>query len=219
MKWSSKKGQIGMIEMIMVMVVVMILLVIGMVFYFKFSAAHTEKVGEKVSEERASVIVSTIVQLPEIECTYLGSRTSKACADVLKLLALSEKDGEMDIEHRRHYSNLFGYMTIKFEQLCPPTTGKECSSGNPKLFMNPGYPEIPSGDISCGTYPEIPPAEMSCGTWTIYDNPRKGAIMGETPFRSMPIALYYPIALNVFDPEKGWSEEMYAFGQLKIYIY
>ena len=92
-KWSSK-AQIGMMEMIMVMVVITILLVIGMVFYFKFSASSIEKTGETITEETAAVIVSTIVQLPEIECSYLGSRSTKTCADTIKLLALSEKDKE-----------------------------------------------------------------------------------------------------------------------------
>ena len=190
MKWSSK-GQIGMMEMIMVLVVITILLVIGMVFYFKFSASHTEKIGERISEDKAAIIVSTVSQLPEIECTYLGSRTSN-CADTIKLHALSVKENELGpsnsefIEHRRHYSNLFGYMTIKFEQLYPSAANVECDVAK---FSNLNYPETPP---------------ISCGTWTVYNNPKPGA---EPTFRTMPIALYYP------------SVGLYTFGQLKIYTY
>jgi len=192
-KWSSK-AQIGMMEMIMVMVVITILLVIGMVFYFKFSASSIEKTGETITEETAAVIVSTIVQLPEIECSYLGSRSTKTCADTIKLLALSEKDKETNsgfIEHRRHYSNLFGYMTIKFEQLYPEPIDVECDDEtfmDQENFINQGMP-------------------TSCKTWTIYNNPKKGANVEETPFRTMPIALYYP------------PSGIYTFGQLKIYMY
>lgn len=170
-KWSSK-GQIGMMEMIMVTIIVTILIIIGMVFYFKFSASSIEKTGERISEDKAAVITATITQLPEIECTYLGSRTAKACADTIKLLALSTKDSLPNtdpefIEHRRHYSNLLGPMIIKFEQLYPETTGTECT-------------QIPA---------ETPPDILSCGNWTIYDNPKANI---EPVFRTMPIALYYP---------------------------
>lgn len=181
-KWSSK-AQIGMVEMIMVMVVVMVLIIIGLIFYFKFSISHVEEVGERISEDKAAVIMSTVSQLPEVECTYLGGRKSKACADTLKLLALSIKDKEKDKEHRRHYSNLYGYMTIIFEQLYPKSE-TECN----EKFSNPDYPETPP---------------VSCGKWTIYDNPKQG----ESTFRTMPIALYYP------------SIDSYTFGQLKIYFY
>ena len=187
------KGQIGMMEMIMVMVVIMILLVIGMVFYFKFSISSTEERAERITEEKAAVIISTIAQLPEIECSDMGSRTT-ACVDTVKLLALSEKDkkGHPDfVEHRVHYSNLFGLVTIKFEQLYPQTSGKECDD---TIFKLPDYPEIP-------------PEELSCGNWTIYDNPKQGADIEYTPFRTMPVALYYP------------TRNMYALGQMKVYFY
>ena len=192
MKWYSK-GQIGMIEMIMVMIVIMVLLVIGIVFYFKFSSAHIEKVGEQISEDKAAVIISTIAQLPEVECSYLGSRTTKACIDTVKLLALSTKEKLPSsspgfIEHRKHYSNLFKYATIKFEQLYPKASEDEC---NHDKYSNPDYPEL---------YP----TEPSCGSWTIYDNPKQGA---NPFFRTMPVTLYYP------------SKGLYSFGQLKIFFY
>jgi len=186
-----KKGQIGMIEMIMVMVVVMVLLIIGLVFYFKFSISSIEQKGERISEDKAAVIISTVSQLPEIECTYLGSRTSKACADTIKLLALSIKDKKGNpgyVEHRRHYSNLYGYMKIVFEQIYPEAKEEEC---DPNVhFSNPSYPEIMG--------------EMGCDKWVIYDNPKPGV---DPTFRTMPLALYYP------------SKNLYTLGQMKIYLY
>ena len=167
----SSKGQIGMIEMIMVLVVIMVIIVIGMVFYFKFSISSMEQLGAKISEDRAAVMMLTIIKLPELECTYLGSRTSKSCIDTIKLLALSTKDKKENIhytEHRRHYSNLLGYMTITFEQLYPETDLEECT---PQIFAKPSYPD------------------NSCGKWVIYDNPKKGV---DPEFRTMPITLYYP---------------------------
>lgn len=189
-KWSSKKAQIGMIEMIMVMVVVMVLLVIGLVFYFKFSISSIEKTGERISEDKAAVLISTVAQLPEIECTFLGSRTSKACADTIKLLALSTKDKKTSPdyeEHRKHYSNLFGYMTITFEQLYPEAEDKEC---DPQTFQKPEYPQLEE--------------KMGCNKWTVYNNPKQGV---EPTFRTMPVALYYP------------SKSVYTFGNLIIYLY
>lgn len=188
-KWFSK-GQIGMMEMIMVMVVVMVLLAVGLVFYFKFSISSLQEKGEDISEDKAAVIVSTVFQLPEIECTYLGSRVSNACVDTLKLLILSTKDKKENpdfIEHRRHYSGLYGYKTIVFEQLYPEAKEEDCTV---EIFANPNYPELGR--------------EMSCGKWTIYDNPKQGV---EPTFRTMPIALYYP------------SKNVYAFGLMKIYNY
>ena len=193
MKWSSK-GQIGMIEMIMVMLVIMILLVVAIVFYFKFSASHIENVGDQITEDKTAVIISTIAQLPEVECSHLGSRTTKSCIDTLKLLSLSlkEKLRSSDpgfIEHRRHYSNLFGYMTITFEQLYPVPETDECDN---EIF-------------SVSTYPETNPNKPSCGKWVIYDNPPKDD--AESIFRTMPVTLYYP------------SKGMNSFGQVKVYLY
>lgn len=188
-KSCSKKAQIGMIEMIMVMVVVMIIIIIGLVFYFRFSGSSMEKTQQRISEDRAAVIISSVSQLPELECSYLGGRLTRACADTIKLLALSMKDKEGNpdyVEHRRHYSDLFGYMTITVEQLYPKPNGKECAI---EVFSNPNYPETPP---------------VGCGNWTIYNNPRKGV---EPLFRTMPIALYYP------------SNDVYTLGQLKVFIY
>lgn len=190
-----KKAQIGMIEMIMVMVVVVVIIVIGMVFYFRFSASHMEKTGERISEDKAAVIISSVAQLPEVECSYLGGRLSRACVDTVKLLTLSMKDNketadseEEYVQHRKHYSDLFGYMVIQAEQLYPKTNGKECTT---TIFNNDAYPEIP-------------PTPTSCGNWTLYNNPKKGA---EPIIRTMPIALYYP------------TNRAYTLGQLKVSIY
>ncbi len=189
MKYCSKKAQIGMIEMIMVMVVVMIIIIIGMVFYFRFSASSMEKTKERISETKSAVIISSVAQLPEIECSYLGGRTTRACVDTIKLLSLSMKDKEGNpdfAEHRKHYSDLFSYMVISVEQLYPKTNGKECTID---VF-------------GLQSYPEAPPT--GCGNWTIYNNPRKGV---EPVFDVMPIALYYP------------SNKAYTIGQLKVFMY
>lgn len=189
MKYYSKKAQIGMIEMIMVMVVVMIIIIISMVFYFKFSGSSIENTQERISEDKAAVIISSVAQLPEIECSYLGGRGTSGCIDTIKLLSLSMKDNKDNpgfVEHRKHYSDLFGYMIITVEQLYPKTNGKECIEG---IYSNPAYPETPP---------------TGCGNWTIYNNPKKGA---EPVFRTMPIALYYP------------TNRVYTLGQLKVSIY
>ncbi|MBU4502501.1 MAG: hypothetical protein KKA79_07930 [Nanoarchaeota archaeon] len=190
MKCYSKKGQIGMMEMIMVMVVVMVLLVVGLVFYFKFSISSMEETGERISEDKSAVVISTISNLPEVECTFLGARTSKACIDTVKLLALSIKESKGDgeaafVTHRRHYSNLLGPMTIVFEQIYPSTEDKECDATE---FSKPDYP-----------------GSWECGKWTIYDNPKKG--VEDPTFITIPVALYYP------------STSMYTFGQMKVFLY
>ncbi|MBM3199880.1 hypothetical protein FJZ53_02995 [Candidatus Woesearchaeota archaeon] len=189
MKSCFKKAQIGMIEMIMVMIVVVVIIVIGMVFYFKFSGSSMEKTQERISEDKAAVIISSVAQLPEIECSHLKGRGAKGCVDTLKLLVLSMKDKEGNpdfVEHRRHYSDLFGYMVISVEQLHPQTSGKECDIS---IFGLPDYPEAPP---------------IGCGNWTIYNNPKKGA---GSVFRTMPVALYYP------------TNRAYTLGQLKVTIY
>lgn len=189
MKYCSKKAQIGMIEMIMVMVVVMIIIIIGMVFYFRFSGSSMEKTQERITEDKAAVIISSVAQLPEIECSYLGGRETSGCVDTIKLLALSMKDKEGNpdfVEHRKHYSDLFSYMIISVEQIYPKANDKECTEG---IYSNPAYPETPP---------------VGCGNWTLYNNPKKGV---EPMFRTMPVALYYPI------------NKAYTLGQLKVYIY
>lgn len=188
-KYFSKKAQIGMIEMIMVMIVVVVIIVIGMVFYFKFSGSSMEKTQERITEDKAAIIVSSVAQLPEIECSYLGGRETSGCVDTLKLLALSMKDeeGHPDfVEHRRHYSDIFGYMIISVEQIYPKAEDKECTED---IYSLPSYPEAPP---------------VGCGNWTIYDNPRKGV---DPVFRTMPVALYYP------------TSKAYTLGELKVFIY
>lgn len=159
--------------MIMVMIVITVLIIIGMVLYFRLSGSGIEKEQERISEDKAAIILATIAQLPEVECSYLGGRASKSCVDTLKLLSLSIKDQANDVQHRKHYADLLGYMTITFEQLYPEAEEKDCTA---TVF-------------SSVEYPETLPAKMSCSRWTIYSNPKKGA---EPTFRTMPIALYYP---------------------------
>jgi len=167
----SKNAQIGMMEMIMVLVVIMVLLIIGLLFYSKFSTKSLQQTGERIDEDKAAVIISTINKLPEVECTELGGAGSRACVDTLKLFVLSTKERLKDETHRKHYADTLGYKAVVFEQLYPVAENKDCS--DPSIFQAIEYPEAPP---------------TGCRYWTIYNNTKPG----DKVFRDMPVALYYP---------------------------
>lgn len=180
-----KKAQVGMIETLMVLIVIVVILIIGVVFYFQFSSKHLEETAEDIRGQTIDVLLATTMQMPEIECSRMGDDVSKSCVDVFKLASMISHAEE----NKEHYFNIFGFTTIKFEQIYPETNGEECTASN---FPSADCPAYPSSSKDC------------CGIWTIYSNPK-----GERKyFKSMPVSLYYPS-----------HHPMFAFGKLVIEVY
>lgn len=142
----NKKGDVEMIETIMVLVVVIILLMVGLVFYFRMSAAGIEETGIEVCQLGGNDLLLAITGMPELQCS-LDTITEKDCVDLDKVAAFQALMNDNTI--KKQYDQLFSGTCpkkIKVELLYPePESNKECQLGE----------------------------EMgACSTWTVY-TPKK----------------------------------------------
>lgn len=158
-----KKGQIGMIETILVLIVVFVLIASVMILYFKFSNKSIEETSEELIMEGSSVFLESIVSMPEVQCSTRG--IEKNCVDVLKLYSLRDNIGK---NYRSYYTEVFGYKTIKVIQLYPVPKEGECTMFD---YQNVDF-------IS------------NCNTWTIYESVKKG--YKSKNIISTPVSLYFP---------------------------
>src|SRR3989344_6674477 len=84
LKSINKKGDMQMMETLMVALVFMVVLVVALGFYFKFSLENTEEAGQDACFISNTVLLSSITSMPEIQCSVNGKR--EACIDTSKLL-------------------------------------------------------------------------------------------------------------------------------------
>ena len=123
----SSKGQIDLMETIMVLIVVMVIIIIGIVLYFKFFSGEVEETKEDIGVQEFSVLLNSISSLAEFQCSEGG--VDRNCVDILKLYSAKESIGN----NMGHYFDLFGYKKIYFEQIYPEAADKECSKND---FVN-----------------------------------------------------------------------------------
>ncbi len=167
---SSKKGDLEFIESIMVVIVVVVLLSIGLVMYYKISSANIESAGKRISDTEASVLISTIDSMPEIQCSLRG--VPKDCVDVVKLQAF-KKFAETK---REVYVDNLGFKVVRFEQIYPLpdktsllVNNGECTTN---AFQSPEYPD-------------------NCANWTVYSNPKPR--YESKDILRIPVSLFQPI--------------------------
>jgi hypothetical protein len=181
----SKKGDLEFIEAIMVLVVIVVLIVIGLVVYNNVTSAGLKQTGKRITDTQATVLINVVDSLPEVQCSIRGA--TKDCVDLVKIQAFKKIVGS---SKNTTYIDMFGWKTIRFEQVYPvldksklTVPNGECTSN---AFMSPDYP-------------------LSCGNWTVYYNPKPN-------FLSRDIV---KTTVSLFDPFK----KTYAVGALYVEVY
>ena len=119
----NTKGDIQMMETLMVALIFMVVLLVALAFYFKFSLQSTEQAGNTVCLTSNTVLLSSIASMPEIQCSINGVR--KQCIDTSKLLVFDAS---------REYSSFFTAnckQKVYFTEVSPVPSDseKECSLG------------------------------------------------------------------------------------------
>ncbi|MFH0752313.1 MAG: hypothetical protein V1914_01820 [archaeon] len=126
----NKKGDVEMIETIMVLVVVIVLLMIGIVFYFKTSAASIEETGIEVCQLGGNDLLLAVTSMPELQCS-LDTITERDCIDLDKVASFQALMNDKDLKSK--YESFFSGTCpkkIKIELLYPePETNDECQIG------------------------------------------------------------------------------------------
>ncbi|MBI5872008.1 hypothetical protein HZB88_02895 [archaeon] len=89
---TKSKGQVEMIETIMVLVMLMVVIIIGLIFYFGASSKSIEEKGSQTCMQTNEVILSSLAMMPELICS-IGGNTLSNCIDTAKLVAY-EKERE-----------------------------------------------------------------------------------------------------------------------------
>tara|TARA_Y100000310_G_C20478318_1_gene713497 strand:- start:384 stop:860 length:477 start_codon:yes stop_codon:yes gene_type:complete len=110
-------------ETIMVAIVFVVVLLVALGFYFKFSLQSVEESGERACIVSNTVLLSSVLSMPEIQCSVNGQ--TELCVDTSKLLVF---------DPAREYGTLFTTncnQKIYFEQVYPlPETEESCSTSN-----------------------------------------------------------------------------------------
>ncbi len=114
----NKQGQLGMQEILLVTFILVILFVLGLVLYFKFSLAHVQTIGETLSEQETTILLSRIHSLPELRCR------DRVCLDTSRFIPFQT----LTQRHQEYYANFLGYKKIVVTQLYPaPETRELCT--------------------------------------------------------------------------------------------
>lgn len=121
----TKKGDLQMIETMMVALVFIVVLLVGLGFYFKFQLASVEEKGESACLLSNTVMLSSIVSMPEIQCNVNNNR--EECIDTSKLIVF---------EATRVYNEFFN------------------SNCNQRVYFVELYPSLENGTCTQSSYPE-----------------------------------------------------------------
>ena len=124
-----KKAQIQFMELIFVLLILIVIIFIGMFLYFSFSVKDIKEKGEEFSDIDATIILDSIIGMPEITC---GTN----CIDTVKVMLF---DSSAD---REYYRALFKNMGIILRKIYPEsnTASKtvECSM---TMYQQIDYPD------------------------------------------------------------------------------
>jgi hypothetical protein len=118
----SSKGQVGLMETMIVVVVFVIILVVALGFYFKFSMSELEETGQEVCLVSNTVLLSSIAAMPEVECSVNGNTLD--CVDTSKLLVF---------DPAREYGDYFNKVcdqNVYFEVVYPTPEEGECTQNS-----------------------------------------------------------------------------------------
>ena len=124
----SKKGQVKMIETILVLLALVFFFGIIIIFYSRFQLFEVQRLAQEVDEERASSLLGKISGMPELKCSVsFGSASGTDCIDSYKLLALSKQQAKFEEEFE-------GLSEVRVERVYPPPSGagigQACEFGN-----------------------------------------------------------------------------------------
>lgn len=117
--FKMKKGQVDLMETIMVLVIVVVLLILGIFFYYTFFAQSVEQSGVESCFQSTDVLLLSVVNMPEIQCSV--NTREKPCVDASKLLVF---------EPGRNYGGMFETncpQRIYFEQVYPVVNNVTCT--------------------------------------------------------------------------------------------
>nr|MBI4156391.1 hypothetical protein [Candidatus Woesearchaeota archaeon] len=120
----SKKGQVGMIEMIMVLVVVILILVIGIFYYYRFYLAEIGKTESGLNDIDRDILLASILTMPEIECSFNGIEQN--CIDMNKV-----KTDKIN-ENKGLYFSRLGFRNITIMDVYPGTEEAVVLYENPR---------------------------------------------------------------------------------------
>jgi len=101
------------LETIAVLIIFFIILVFGISFFFNFQKESFKQASREFNEKRAVSLASSLITLPELSCSELGS--TQLCIDELKLKA----SAEIINKNRKDYSDLLGNSKISIKKLFP----------------------------------------------------------------------------------------------------
>ena len=119
----SKKGQIDLLETIMVLVVIVVMLVIGIYFYYRVNIASIEETEKGFTEDDVKILLSSVPNMPEIKCS--SNLVERECIDMGKLLSFRQ----IISNNLGWYKEYFGKVNLIIEQVYPEQE-EECSAGN-----------------------------------------------------------------------------------------
>ena len=115
----TKKGQIHMMETLLVLFMCMLLLLGGIYFYFTYSTSSLEQTAESLTEEEATVLLNTLINSAEFSCPG-----KKNCIDLIKVYAFLK----MSRSHKEAYQGYWGNKKIVLGHLYPqPLEEHSCS--------------------------------------------------------------------------------------------
>ena len=126
-KRNTRRGQVKMIETILVLLALVFFFGILVVFYSRFQLFEIQKLARDVEEERAASLLGKIIGMPELSCSVsFGSASEANCIDTYKLLALSKQRLKFEEEFE-------GLSEARIERIYPspgPGAQGECTFGN-----------------------------------------------------------------------------------------
>lgn len=156
-KGKSSKGQAKMMEIAIVLLVFVFFFTLVMIFYARFQFFEINKIANEVSEQRADLILSKIIGIPELRCSSsFGSASEINCLDTYKLLAFSSQ--------REMFKDEFsGFNEIKIVR----EFGKELDDRVRKIECN-------INTFNPTDYPN------NCGYWQILDKKGESRISFDT---------------------------------------
>lgn len=114
----SNKGQLQMIETILVLFIFILILVFGLYFYYQYSFSNIQQTSFELSEAEANALVSSITSLPELSCT-----NQKNCIDIIKLINFKSVYNQ----NKAYYASFFKNKKILVEQIYPESTQNLCT--------------------------------------------------------------------------------------------
>ncbi|MEK6903816.1 MAG: hypothetical protein AABW64_04180 [Nanoarchaeota archaeon] len=156
---TKKKGQVSFNESFLVLFIIILLLFLGVYLYYKYSFSRISTLATTVSEEEATVLLASVLQLPELRCTH------DLCLNTAHFLPFTN----LVQQQSSFYQQLFGYKSIRVEQLYPqPSTKNRCILS---LYRQLDYPE-------------------NCNHWILYE--RKPSKIKRQSTLSTYTTLFYP---------------------------